>query len=257
MFNWFWDIVYLVRFRKTLKAFKEDNFKTIVNSIIDSFKIIKNKNITLIDEEKTLYENDYYKITGSAKIGVKQIKKESKEKSTTVEFKDSKCIKNNEFFKRINEVFKELKKIKEKLEKKTFEEDISNFKEKIGNSIVNGKLHFIINYEKNTIKLIFEIDDRINKDDIYGIFELLIKFKKPVIKSVEKSVTLIAPKTDSLKNNEEIIFFSLLGLIGILILGYDNIIEPILSWLYEIGTDKEIKTEDLLMNIEQNYNNYS
>ena len=52
--------------------------------------MIKNKNITVLEVSEDLYEDNYFKITGTAKLGAKIIS-DNKKKVATIEFQDKKC----------------------------------------------------------------------------------------------------------------------------------------------------------------------
>lgn len=224
---------------------KGNDLKSIANNIIKSFKIIKNKDITLLNESQTLYDDDFFKITGTAKLGAKII---SEKKITTIEYKDKKCTNDNGYFKKINEIYKKLSNMKKNPEKDSYEKDIIKFNENIGNSIINGKLHITVDLKEEEIKLIFEISDTINLANIYGHFELIIKFKKPTFKSIQNYSYLISQK-NSINDEETILFSSFLGIITINILNKeeDNL-SLFLSWIYAIGNNEDfnLKANNLL-----------
>ena len=218
---------------------KLNNFKDIVNNVVKSIKIIKDKNIKLLDESIELYRDEYLKITGKATLGAKYI--ENKKKIVTIEYKDKKCIEDNGMFKKINQIYQKLNNIKKNPKKENYERDINIFNEKIGNSIINGKLHITVDLDKEEIKLIFEINDMINVVDIYGNFELVIKFLKPTLGYLLKYSELISKNNSSIDEEEDKLFYSFLGMIAIILFNEDEQnLSIFLSWIYAIGNKKDL-----------------
>ena len=236
--SWFYSILRYIPIINGI--IKKNDLKSVANNLIKSFKMIKNKNITVLEVSEDLYEDSYFKITGTAKLGAKIIS-DNKKKVATIEFQDKKCINDSGYFKKISAIFKKLDDIKKKPKNFSYEEDIFNFKKNIGNSIINGKLHIIDDLEKEEIKLIFEISDTIKLANIYGHFELVIKFKKPTFKPIKNCSDSIS-KINSINEEEIIIFHSITGIILIKILNEEeNSLSLILSWIYSIENNTDIK----------------
>ena len=224
---------------------KENSLKTIAHNLLNGFNIFVNKNITIYNETEVLYDDDLFKITITAKLGLKAISKENI--IANIDFMNSVVTNDNGFSQIVERIYKKLNDIKRNLEKYTYEKELLEFEQKIGQSIINGKLHIIADLNKEEIKLIFEIGDIFRNAEIYGYIELKIKFKRPILKFL-KNCSFAISKINSIYENESTIFYALIGLTTIKILREGRpSLEGFLQWVDIIGNNK---------NFEQNVNSF-
>lgn len=244
MFSWNYWLSWLPG-AKPYDPGKENDLKNIVHNLINAFNIFFNKNITLYNETQTLYEDELLIITATEKLGLKA--KSNEDIIATIEIIDSNIQNDGGFFQMVERIYKKLTTIKSNPEKNSYEQDIFDFKTMIGKTIINGKLYITYDLNKEEIKLIFEICDKIKKYEIYGYIELKIKFKREILKFLKNCSYLIS-KINSIYENEDAIFYALIGMSAIKILKEGNYnFSTFLQWVDIIGKDK---------NFEQNVNTF-
>jgi len=224
---------------------KENDLKTIAFNLINAIDIFINKNINIYNETKILYEDDLFKITAKAKLGLKAISKENI--IVDIDFMNSVVINDNGFLQVAQRIYKKLNDTKSNPQKYTIEKELYEFEQKIGHAIINGKLHITADLNEEEIKLIFEIGDIFRNAELYGYIELKIKFKRPILKFL-KNCSFAISKINSRYENESTIFYALIGITTIKILREGNYsLVSFLQWVDIIGKNK---------NFEQNVNSF-